>query len=76
METSVDSHDGSKKAVFFGPSPAPPPHPPLQGAKMFKGCRSQGLHLGTPHEGQGFSFQAVRHLMTFLLGASWSNPAT
>ena len=28
---------------------AQPPHPPFQGAKMFKGCRGQGLHLGAPH---------------------------
>ena len=25
----------------------PPPPPPFQGAKMFKGCRGQGLHLGS-----------------------------
>ena len=31
------------------PLPPPPPEPPhLQGAKMFRGCRRQGLHLGTP----------------------------
>ena len=27
---------------------APPPHP-LQGVKMFRWCRGQGLHLGSPH---------------------------
>ena len=32
---------GSKRGmVFLVP-------PPLQGAKMFKGCRGQGLHVGT-----------------------------
>ena len=31
--------------------PPPIPHPPaLQGAKMFKGCWGQGLHLGIPHD--------------------------
>ena len=25
------------------------PPPPFQGAKMSKGCRGQGLHLGAPH---------------------------
>ena len=33
-----------KERGDFGPSP-----PPLQGAQMFKGCRGQGLRLGTPH---------------------------
>ena len=27
--------------------PPPPPCAPLQGAKLFRGCR--GLHLGAPH---------------------------
>ena len=33
---------------YIGPlfSSTPPPHP-LQGAKTFRGCRGQGLHLGT-----------------------------
>ena len=29
--------------------PTPPPAHPLKGAKMFRGCRGQGLHLGAPH---------------------------
>uniref|UniRef100_A0A7S4D376 Uncharacterized protein n=1 Tax=Eutreptiella gymnastica TaxID=73025 RepID=A0A7S4D376_9EUGL len=32
---------------YTGPQPGSPP--PFQGAKMFKGCRGQGPHLGAPH---------------------------
>ena len=28
--------------------PCSPPPPPLQGAKMFKRCQGQGLHLNAP----------------------------
>ena len=40
------------RSVCWGtrdPSLAASPPPPFQGAKMFRGCRCQGLHLGAPH---------------------------
>ena len=30
-------------------APVTPPIPPLQGGKMFRGCRRRELHLGAPH---------------------------
>ena len=40
--------------AYLGPQPGwplLPPEPPhqLQRAKVFQGCRGQGLHLDTPH---------------------------
>ena len=41
----MDTRWGTQDPI---PPPTTPPTP-LQGAKMFRGCRCRGLHLGAPH---------------------------
>ena len=51
----------------LGPQPAPPPPYPLQGTKMFKGCRGQGLHLGAHYGVIAFVLLCTRPKIQLLL---------
>ena len=65
-ECGLDATVVQRKGYFFGPHPSP--QPLLQGAKMFRGCRGQEMHLGALHAYQETKGRFLRSLALLRAG--------